>query len=315
MEYLLVILLIIFILVVYNNEEFINIIKFNNNEEFIDLINPKIPNIIWTYWDGDIPYLVNKCMNTWKKYNPTYKIIILNRDNLSKYLPEVDFTNMKNIESSQHFSDMVRVHILAKEGGIWSDASIVCLSSYDWIHKLQQYYNSEFIGYYIESQTLDEYKSTSPIVENWFFACIKNSKFVNDWRDEYLRITTFNNRVEYINDVKKSNTSVQNIINPEYLAMHVSAQKLLQNNNNDINKYKLSLLKAEDDAFKYLILNNWNSENAINNIINCVNDKQFNVNCDILNTHIIKLRGSERYTFDSLDNDTKQKFYNFLETI
>ena len=26
-------------------------------------------------------------------------------------------------------------------------------------------------------------------------------------------------------------------------------------------------------------------------------------------------KGSERYIFDSLDNDTKKKFYNFLETI
>lgn len=272
----------------------------NSTEYDLNFTDSKIPNIIWTYWDSNIPETVNKCINTWRNYNPTYTIIVLNKDNLSTYLPEVDFINIKNIESPQHFSDMVRLCILAKEGGIWCDASIICLSSYDWIHQLQQKYNSEYVGYYLNSFTLKKYLKKSPVIENWFFACIKDSKFVSDWKNEYLLMTTYNNRLEYINDVILFDIDIQKINNPEYLTMHVSAQKVLQYNNH---QYKLVLLEAEEDAYKYLIFNSWNSTTAVKSIIESFDNELNKIdNNDLFDTNIIKLRKCERSILDDYYN-------------
>ena len=260
--------------------------------------NASIPNKIWTFWDGDIPELVKKCIGTWKKYNPQYEIIVLNKENLNDYLPNINFSSMKNINSPEHFSDMVRIHILAKEGGIWCDASIICLKSFDWIHELREKEGSEFVGFYIDSFTLDKYKKTSPVIENWFFACVKGSQFVCDWRDEYMKMTTFDSRKEYIDDLKNDGISIQNIDAPEYLTMHISAQKVLQSNK----KYNLSLLKAEDEAFKFLTQNDWDSKKAVSNLLDC-NDIELyeSSKCEFLNGTIIKLRGVERKEFEHSD--------------
>ena len=291
-RFVIILLLLISIFFIYGN-------KYIENFE-----NYEIPKIIWTYWDGTTPDVINKCIDTWKKHNPTYEIIILNKNNLNKYLPEVDFSKMKNIENPAHFSDMVRIHILAKNGGIWCDASIICLKSFDWINELRNEENSEFVGFYIDSFTIPQYKDKSPVIENWFFACIKGSEFVSNWRDEYKRITDFESRKQYLENVKSSNIDFQNIGMNEYLAMHISAQKVLQSDK----KYKLSLIKAEDDAFKYLTQNGWDSKKAVKNLVDCTNESiKTTSSCSFLQGKIIKLRGDER---KEIDRDAQLDFFN-----
>ena len=267
----------------------------------------EIPKIIWTFWhDENIPDIVIKCINTWKKYNPKYDIIILNKTNLSNYLPDVDFSKIKHIESIQRFSDMVRLHILAKYGGIWSDASIICLKSYDsWIPYMKKLNDCELVGFYIDGLTLPELKYKSPVIENWFFACEPNSEIVNDWLNEFLKISNFDSVEQYIDDVKSRGINLQRINIPEYLSMHVALQTILQNPNK---KYKYNLLKAEDTALKHLVKNDWNGEKSINNLLECGN-KNTNFKCDIFDTAIIKLRGGERNELE------KQDYSYFLENI
>ena len=266
-----------------------------------------IPKKIWTFWDNDnIPEIVEKCINTWKRFNPDYEINIVNKKNLSKYLPDVDFSKIKHIDNSvEKFSDMVRLHLLAKYGGIWSDASIICLKPYDsWIPELCEETNSEFIGFYIDSFTLPEFKEKSPVIENWFFACKQGSGMVNDWLNEFLRISDYNTVQEYVDAVKADNVNIQNISMPTYLSMHVACQKILQKGPN--RPYRFELLKAEDTAFKYLTQNNWESEKAIQNILDCKDkDKDFNSNkndsCEFLNSPIIKMRGDERRKMEKMN--------------
>ena len=86
-----------------------------------------VPKTIWTYWDKEpLPDFIEKCIDSWRKHNPNYKVIVLNNSNLNTYWPDLDMNNMKHVEGPAHFSDVIRVHIIAKYGGIWSDASVIC---------------------------------------------------------------------------------------------------------------------------------------------------------------------------------------------
>ena len=291
----LILTLVIFLFQLFKTKEFFE----ENNDKNM------IPKKIWTFWNGEIPNVVNKCINTWKKYNPEYKITLLNKENLSQYLPDLDISNMKNIDSDARLSDIIRLNILAKEGGIWSDASIICLKPFDWINDLHNKEDSEFVGFYIDSFTIPQYKDKSPVIESWFFACVPQSKFVCDWRDEFSKITNFNSINDYLNDLKSQSVNFQNIAMPNYLTIHISAQKVLQGNK----KYKLSLIKAEDDAFKYLTLNGWDSKKAIKNLVDCTNESiKSTSSCSFLKGKIIKLRGDDRKELDRID--TPLDFFN-----
>lgn len=211
-----------------------------------------IPTTIWAYWDGDVPPLVAKCIESWKLHNPTYKIILLNKGNLSTYLPDVDFASMRHVHDSvQRFSDFVRVHVLAQHGGIWIDGSTICQAPLDWI---QQQPDVEFVGYFTDNMTLPQWRDTCPVLENWAFACIPGSPFMQDWRDEMVKITTYSDMKEYSRHVvQNEGIDPQNIPGApndiEYFAMHLAAQKVMQSNPQ---KYRLHLQCAEETALRYL---------------------------------------------------------------
>lgn len=271
-----------------------------------EVFTTEIPKKIWTFWDNvDIPDIVQKCINTWEKHNPNYEITIVNKTNLSKYLPDIDFSKIKHIENSpERYSDMVRLYLLSKYGGIWCDASIICLKPYDsWIPTMQENTSAEFIGFYIDSFTLPEFKENSPVIESWFFACTKGSIIIQDWLKEFLRISDYDTVEKYVDAVKTEGVNIQNISSPTYLSMHVACQKILQKGEN--RPYKFSLLKAEDTAFKYLTQNEWDSNRAIQNILDCKDsDSNLNSNkerCNFLDSPIIKMRGIERKSMEKMD--------------
>ena len=111
--------------------------------------NPKIPKIIWSYWDQGIkssPLIVKKCFKNWKKYNPDWDINILNDSNINQYINtyHIDTINKEN-SSVQKKSDMIRFLLLIKYGGVWLDSSIILTESLEWIQNINRIHNSEVI--------------------------------------------------------------------------------------------------------------------------------------------------------------------------
>ncbi len=240
----------------------------------------RVPKIMWTYWDNEdkIPKVVRMCMESWKKWNPDYEVILLTKKNYLDYanIP-YEITSHKNFnDNPARFSDLVRINVLADYGGVWVDSSILLKDSIDkWLFPRE----GEFSGFYIDGFTE---KKEYPVIENWFFACNKGSKFMRLWRDEFVNMSEYVTVEEYIKSRIKMGVDIQKINDPIYLAMHVAAQKVLQ-----IDKYPLKgilLRKAEDGPFKYLVDTNWEAEKALE--LACV-DRSYQ-------KPIMKMRGGER---------------------
>lgn len=239
-----------------------------------------IPKRIWTYWHStNIPPIVKKCINTWKKYNPFYEITVLNKKNIKKYITISDDILEHPIYNDSHarFADLIRFCVLAENGGLWLDSTIILTENVDkWLFNKE----AEFAGFYLEQFTTNH---TFPIIESWFLACNKNSELMIRWRDEFLTMMHYPNAKEYVESRKKIGVDIQGINIPYYLACHISLQKVLQ-----IDKYpidKCVLYKAEDGPFKYLKDANWNSVIGL-----------FEANKHQMYTYpILKMRGGERF--------------------
>jgi len=256
MKYIVIIFIILLILGLWYFYNKSDIESFDAN----GIVQSSIPKKIWTYWDGDLPILVQKCIASWIKYNPDHEVIILNKKNIGYYLSnelciasginedKLDIFNLKHAsESSQRFSDYVRLYILPIYGGFWIDASIICQVSLQWVHEKNIRSGFEFIGYYREG-----FSSVTPMIESWFFACVPNSNFVKDWRDEFIRMTNFENVDDYVKSVTQSGVDISKV--PDYrwnyLAVYVSAQKVLQQPNH---LYNMDLIKSDNSALKHWI--------------------------------------------------------------
>jgi hypothetical protein len=257
------------------------------------------PKIIWTYWDNPnkIPKTVKICMDSWKKYNPNYKIIFLTKTNYINYIniPENIALHKNFNDNPARFSDLIRLYALSEHGGIWIDSSILLKKSLDtWLFPSP----AEFSGFYLEAFTKN---NLPPVIESWFLASNKNSKFIELWRDEFCKMIEYPNVEKYIESRKEMGVDYEKISIPDYLAIHIAAQKILQ-----INKYPLSQLilkKAEDGPFKYLTQSNWDSEKALR--LACNNNKY--------QSPIMKMRSHERNALEKyIESDLSIEKCNWL---
>jgi len=231
-----------------------------NSANFSDYQNKSIyktsliPNVIYTYWNHTtIPKFVQKCINSWKRHNPSYKIIIINQDNIKDYIP-IDVLKLKHAKTHQKIADFIRMIILKNHGGIWLDASLYLNIPLDWIHWYQITNQSEYVGYKIRSCGVRHKRNNKiPIVENWFMACVPNSKFISDWCVKFLEINNYEKVKDYVKHIKSS-TDISGIDGPVYLSMHISCLYILQNSNYN---YKISLLQAKTGPYLYLNSMNW----------------------------------------------------------
>lgn len=277
-----------------------NNLECRKNIEYLDVDPGILPKTIWTYWDdpSKLPKTVEMCLKGWSKHNPEYEITLLTKSNYKQYvdIPDHIADHPNFHDNPTRFADLVRVWTLAQNGGVWIDSSIILKAPLDdWLFPRP----AEFSGFYIEGFTRDD---SPPVIENWFFACTKNSKFVKLWRDEFSQIAKYSSVEKYVNSRKKLGVKIDGIMGQVYLAMHVSAQKILQ-----INKYpldRLILKKAEDGPLKYLSENEWNSDKAIN--FACKN-RQYQ-------SPIMKIRSCDRKILEpGLDSDLSAEICGWLD--
>ena len=154
------------------------------------------PKIIWTYWDNPdrIPKTVKMCMDGWKKYNPEYEIILLTKKNFTNYvsIPNSIVEHANFNDSPARFSDLLRLCALVEHGGIWIDASVLVNKPLDnWLFNKP----AEFSGFYLGSFTKE---GLPPVIDSWFLACNKKSKFVKLWRDEFYKMIEYPSVEKYI---------------------------------------------------------------------------------------------------------------------
>jgi hypothetical protein len=225
----------------------------------------EIPKTIWTYWDSEeLPDFVSKCIDKWRRLHQDWSIIVLNPKNLKDYLPETDIFKLKFADTKPRQSDFVRLHILAKYGGVWADASMVPTKSWDWVIDEQKKKGSDFIGYYRQGATT---KSEYPVIESWFFACPKGSNFVSKLRDEMMTMNSLENEADYKEHVKSRGVDIQNIPQPDYLNIYLSAQAVMQTQmTKDEIRNKIQVYPAEDGPFKHSVTNDWKPAESVKSL-------------------------------------------------
>ena len=90
---------------------------------------PKKIHYCW-FGRGEMPDLVRKCIASWKKYLPEYEIKEWNEDNF-------DLNSYPYVREAYHnkrfafVTDVVRLHALYYEGGIYMDTDVEVLKPLD----------------------------------------------------------------------------------------------------------------------------------------------------------------------------------------
>lgn len=103
---------------------------FNFNLDINDKINNEYKQTIWVcWWQGEeqMPDIVKCCYNSLIKHRNNHAVILITKNNYESYitLPKCVCDNFLNGNISiTHLTDIIRVSILCKHGGLWVDSTL-----------------------------------------------------------------------------------------------------------------------------------------------------------------------------------------------
>ena len=160
---------------------------------------PAFNKTIWILWFqgfDEAPWLVKQVAQSWKIHNPDWNVVQLTSENISDYVETDYLYGTKNI-TDQAKSDIIRLSLLNKYGGVWADATMLCLQPLDpWILEAVQparfwMYHGRDEGKGPASSFLAAY-SDSYIIKKWKRQCDKywNSRNETDnyfWMDQLFK--------------------------------------------------------------------------------------------------------------------------------
>jgi hypothetical protein len=97
-----------------------------------------VPKRIWLLWlqGWENAYWLNKQVaESWEIHNPDWKVEYVTLENLSTFVTDIDYIYDKNkYISPQAISDIIRLSLLKNHGGVWADATMLCLQSlHTWV--------------------------------------------------------------------------------------------------------------------------------------------------------------------------------------
>ena len=199
---------------------------------------PVTDDTVWVFWHSPFqPKIVKKCIENWESVGKCKDIRILNDINIYRWIPFTEVIKMNMITSCRaNKSDMIRLYLLKRYGGIWMDASIILTKKlHTWLpresvfcYRADRFSNKEITC--LET-FLIKAPPNHPFINEWYETC------KNDFRDK---------------NYKENNDKYRNIIgkNGDYLVAYVSSMKI------DLNKYNDIILESSEtgpyiDTIKY----------------------------------------------------------------
>ncbi|ARU93089.1 glycosyltransferase family 32 protein [Tatumella citrea] len=190
-----------------------------------------IPRIIWLYWgSGRDDTLVDLCIKNIKTKCNKYQVNFLDENNYSSFIKKIDFP--PNILAA-HKSDLIRLNLLKKYGGIWVDATSFLFDDFDWV--INSCSADDVFVCYSDDCTTD---FNQPIVENWLIASPPGSHFIIEWLKEFEK-SIFNDQGDsYYDDLIGSNI-VQGLPELSYLRCYVACALVLSKR-----KYNLQMVNS-----------------------------------------------------------------------
>lgn len=139
-------------------------------------------SFIWIFWWQGIenaPDIVKKCIVNIKKKANNSEVIIIDKSNYDKYsdIPEFIINKLNsNCMTITHFSDILRMELLYRNGGIWMDATLLQVDKLE-----EEIFQYPF--YTINHGKYSDFHVCKGLWTGFFMASGKNNDLIKLFRD------------------------------------------------------------------------------------------------------------------------------------
>ncbi|WP_171060841.1 capsular polysaccharide synthesis protein [Poseidonocella sp. HB161398] len=141
-----------------------------------------VPKRIWIFWqtgEATAPPLVRACIDSWRQMNPGWEVTVLDQGNLAQHAEMPPPGSL----SVQAYSDLLRLRLLRRRGGVWVDATCYCTRPLDhWLPMAAQH------GFFGFAWTRRDRWFILPNVfremTSWFLASEPQGAIVSRWEEK-----------------------------------------------------------------------------------------------------------------------------------
>jgi hypothetical protein len=130
--------------------------------------HPKTPKTL----SAHSPRVVDRCLSSWQRHNPDWDIRILDITNWAKVIDMPDLH--RNDIGYAALSDILRINLLSRFGGIWVDATLFCCKPLDeWLWPVFE------AGFFAFSWGEGDHRPLA----SWFLAARQDHVLTTRWRE------------------------------------------------------------------------------------------------------------------------------------
>ena len=147
---------------------------------------------IWVAWlqgEDKMPPIVRACYDSICRQANNHPVHLLHWKNIDEYLEIPDYIkdlHQQRIISNTHYSDILRVGLLAKHGGCWIDATVLVTAPIDFHH---------MSFFTLKQKAPDNYYVTNYQWTGFFMACSQNNILFQFMYDSFLYYWTKERRL------------------------------------------------------------------------------------------------------------------------
>ncbi|HAI05110.1 MAG TPA: mannosyltransferase, partial [Pantoea sp.] len=175
---------------------------------------------------------------------PDHQVYLITQHTLSQWLPDLDF--ISSDLTLAHKSEIIRLELIHRYGGIGIDCSTLLFEDLAWVHRVHLERSMDLIGYYREQSTLN---FLAPVIESWFVAAAPQNPFIREWLKQLAPVKNVGIQ-NYFQELKKRDDFpmiVQNIDNPSRQLLSLAQQVAMR----EYRRANLYLRKGEANAYYY----------------------------------------------------------------
>ena len=254
-------------------------------------------------------------MISWKVNNPDWNIIELNNSNLKNYInleKEIPNFNFKKI-SKASLSDIIRIFILERYGGLWCDATTLNTQS---INNFLNQISGDFFAF-----SFKHYEDR--MISSWFLYAKKGSYIIKKWKQETISYisklnkiggnisNTYhiwkNNKYEYehyfwfhylFTDLYKNDIKFKNEWDNSKKIYNNYSHHFMNKLNQKINSDDFNMIEDKNNyLFKLTYRNNVNNKSSVLDFFYTKYDlKVINISCNLSKCHLDILKRNEIFT-------------------
>lgn len=222
-----------------------------------------VPRVIWMYWSSGAASLTGfrrLCVHTWRVQNPGWQLVILDKYSALEYVDACELPDCYNELESAQQADALRLALLARYGGVYTDVATLCLRPLDdWVwDEVAGGPEPRGLGAFYLACFGAEPGVSREYVENWFLAARRGHPLIKAWRDVHSAgWRDAQTRFDFLQgplfrEVDLSYISIEE--HRTWLTMHICFKKLIDEDPEmrRIWDEEMLLLRADDGAMAWM---------------------------------------------------------------